>query len=60
MITTPYGFCQPKNLTQPFGKLGHTGFMPFSGDILEALAFGCDSGLFGLPLLLGRINAFGQ
>ena len=34
--------------------------MPFSGDILEALAFGCDSGLLFFPLLLGGINAFGQ
>ena len=43
-----------------FGELGHAGFMPFSGDVLEALAFGCDSGLLFFPLLLGRINAFDQ
>ena len=28
-----------------FGKLRHTGFMPFSGDILEAVAFRDGSGL---------------
>lgn len=43
-----------------FGELGHAGFMPFSGDVLEALAFGCDSGLLFFPLLFGRINTFDQ
>ncbi len=43
-----------------FGELGHAGFMPFSGNVLEALAFGCDSGFVWPPALLGGINAFRQ
>lgn len=35
-----------------FGKLRHTGFMPFSGDILEAVAFRDGSGLSYLPFVL--------
>ena len=35
-----------------FGKLRHTGFMPFSGDILEAVAFRDGSGLSYLPFMV--------